>query len=167
MAEIFVKVKNKNERTAYLVDDFMYSELSKYKWCQDTYGYAVRRNDNIEIKTNKIILHRFVIGAKKGEIVDHINGDITDNRLCNLRICTKSQNAVNSKMRSNNKTGFRGVSIYYKNKYVAEIWKDNKKIKIGVFDNKTEAAIAYDKKAVELHGEFAKLNFPKELNGIG
>lgn len=107
------------------------------------------------------LLHRFLMEPKPGMLVDHINGDKLDNRRCNLRIATPSQNAMNSAKRRTSKGKYRGVS---KNGpgWSAMLTKDYKSHYLGTFRTPEEAAKAYDEMARILHGEFAVLNFPKE-----
>ena len=112
-----------------------------------------------------ISIHRVVINAPKGMQVDHINGDPLDNRKENLRICTRSENCRNRKVRSNSRSGYKGVEIKSSGRFQAYIGNPNMKsrhIKLGTYDTPEEAARAYDKKAIQLHGEFANLNFPKD-----
>lgn len=90
-------------------------------------------------------------------MVDHINGNKLDNRKSNLRICTDAENARNSSKKSGN---FKGVQWRSdKHKFRARIMDNGKEIFIGYFTNEIEAAKAYDTKAKELFGEFARLNF--------
>lgn len=91
----------------------------------------------------------------EGLVVDHINGNKLDNRRSNLRICTQSQN-LNGR---NTNKGYIGVSWdKFRGKWKANIGKDYQKIFLGRFDTAEEAARVYDEKAVELFGEFARLN---------
>lgn len=92
-----------------LVDDKDYEQMvSLGKW-----NVSVRRNRPYvqkRIKKDKIIeLHRFLLNAKKGEYVDHINKNTLDNRRCNLRICTNAANLRNGKIRPNNTSGYTGI----------------------------------------------------------
>jgi hypothetical protein len=142
-----------------IVDDADFEYLNQFKW------YLLKSNSNYyAIRTkrpeNKLIqLHRIVIQAKQGEIVDHINGNKLDNRKCNLRICTKSQNCQNRKISKLNKSGFNGVSWNIRNKkWVAQIACNNQKIHIGFFNEPIEAAKAFNEAALKYHGEFAHLN---------
>lgn len=96
--------------------------------------------------------------CQKGFQVDHINHDKLDNRKSNLRIVTQQQNLMNRKVFKNNKTGFKGVSVYGE-KYRASIRKNGKREYLGFFKNPIDAAKAYDKRAIELFGEYAVLNF--------
>ena len=90
------------------------------------------------------------------EMIDHINGDRSDNRLCNLRQATRSQNLINSKLSSRNSSGFRGVSwCSAKQKWDARIYSATKLRLLGRFKTKEEAIAAYAAAAAELHGDFA------------
>lgn len=87
--------------------------------------------------------------------IDHINGDTGDNRLANLRLATGSQNHANSRRARNNTSGFKGVSRF-RDKWRANVTKDNRKIFLGLFDAPEAAHAAYCAAAQELHGEFAR-----------
>lgn len=126
----------------------------------DSDGYR-----KITVLGKKITAHRLAILFDTGEIppknmhVDHINGDRDDNRIKNLRVCTPEQNSRNSHKKTK-KGSFRGVSFRKDcGKYVAGIRVNGKRMHLGFFDNKTDAARAYDKSAVKYHGEFATINF--------
>ena len=89
-----------------VVDDEEYDWLSQSTWqaVPDPKGstfYARRWDDTL--------MHREILHAKPGQDVDHKNGDGLDNRKSNLRLCSDSQNAMNRKIRADNKTGFKGV----------------------------------------------------------
>ncbi len=122
--------------------------LDKYKWSL-THGYPCSSHG---------FLHRLVMDAPKGKDVDHKDGNLFDCRRGNLRLCTRGQNNMNRK--NENKTGFKGV-YWHKaaNKYAARIMLERKSYHLGLFDNTEDAARAYDKKAIELFGEFARLNY--------
>ena len=97
--------------------------------------------------------------------IDHINRNRLDNRKCNLRMATQSQNNCNVSKYKNNTSGYKGVYYApYNNKtnpWKAQIRINNKNKGIGYFKTADEAAKAYDKMAIELHKEFAWLNFKK------
>ena len=113
----------------------------------------------INLYNKRLYLHRLVIDAKKGEYVDHINGDTLDNRRCNLRICTNSENLRNSKTRIDNTSGYKGVSYKKeRKKYIAYININKKRIFLGYYNSKIDAAKAYNIGAKKYHGEFARLN---------
>ncbi len=94
--------------------------------------------------------------------IDHINRDKTDNRISNLRMATRSQNAINKQKPENNSSGFKGVVWCKKDKkWTSKIGKDGKSVGLGRFNDKTVAARAYDTAAHKLYGEYAVLNFPE------
>jgi hypothetical protein len=152
-----------------LVDDDDYEELSKYKWSSKTARtgyYAFIYIWNKETKQTKAIgMHRMVINCPDGYIVDHINHNGLDNRKENLRIVTKSQNSMNTQKNKKNKYGYKGVALIGKrnrNKpYAGQLRYGKTRYYLGTFSTPEEAARAYDKKAKELFGEFACLNFPQ------
>lgn len=112
----------------------------------------------------KTRMHRLILGAKPGQVVDHANGNGLDNRRCNIRICTASQNSMNMRKPSHGKTtAFKGVCLISdraKKKYRASIKNAGKARHIGYFATAEEAARAYDAAALQHFGEFARLNFP-------
>jgi len=154
-----------------LLDDDDYDRVvaAETKWyIQKDYRrevFYVRRvtpaDENGKRKT--IILHRFIMNAPEGKVVDHINGDGRDNRKENLRICTNAENARNCNRPPYGEVGYYGVKYTTTRsvkKYEVGIKFQNKKLSGGLFYTAEEAAVAYDKLAKELHGEFATLNFP-------
>ena len=93
------------------------------------------------------LAHRLIMKSVAGlldhEDVDHINGDATDNRLCNLRIVDRRANNMNIRQQKRNKTGVTGVSLYAgKKKYQALIIIDRNRVFLGSFDTIFEAAAA-------------------------
>lgn len=104
-------------------------------------------------------MHTLILGNIDGFEIDHVNQNGLDNRRTNLRHATKSQNRANVSLRKDNKSGYKGVSLLKSyGKWRAYIQKDKKLLHLGFFDTPQEAAIAYNKKAKELFGEFAWLN---------
>jgi hypothetical protein len=100
-------------------DKNLYDEISKYKWFSDRQGYVVRK----DAETNKrISMHRYVMGilGDSSKIVDHLNRNKSDNRLCNLRLVDDSKNEMNKEIRSNNTSGVKGVSKK-RNSWTSEI----------------------------------------------
>lgn len=139
----------KNAKGGYAIVDKEYEYLANEAWRKTHWGYAIRSRD-------KALLHRVILDAPRGKVVDHINGDPLDNRSTNIRLCDQRDNAKNQKARKN-KTGYKGV--YKKaNKYVARIRNNYQYIHIGIYKTAKEASEAYNKKAIELHGEYARLN---------
>jgi hypothetical protein len=89
--------------------------------------------------------------------IDHINGDGGDNRIANLREATMSQNLMNTKTRTDNTSGFKGVSKdNRRGRWEAYVHKDGKKKSLGSYKTKEEAARAYVAAATAMHGEFVR-----------
>jgi len=142
-----------------LVDDADYDFLSMWKWSAKQYRnncYAVRRD-----KSNKIIkMHRELLSLTNPKIEgDHINGNGLDNQRKNLRTCSHQQNICNQRKSSANSSGYKGVS-YRKDigKWDAYIKVNQKRIWLGCFKIKEDAARAYDDAARIYFGEFARPN---------
>lgn len=143
-----------------LVDDVDYARVNALAWHAVRIRgkwYAARRVPHMTY------LHRFILNAPSGVLVDHINGDTLDCRRANLRFATALENQRNRGPQRNNQSGYKGVIFNRENrKFQARIQTHGKKTHIGYFASAEEAARAYDKFARVIHGEFAKLNFPKE-----
>jgi len=147
-----------------IVDDDMFEYLNQWKWYARKGGntfYAVR-NVGKYLNQKKIHMHRQIMNAQEGQEIDHINHNALDNRRTNLRTCTRAQNQHNRKINRNSTSKFKGV--YWnkvRRKWQARVSLNGKRPYLGSFNNELDAAKAYDKKAKELFGEFANLNFPK------
>ncbi len=150
-----------------LVDDKDFEWLNQWKWCvifdSNHKWYAVRAEyigEPGKKKRTTVRMHRLIMGNPVGLQVDHKGLDNTlDNRRSNLRLATKSENMRNRSTQVNNKSGYKGVSWSKQNKkWYAWIGVNGKTIPIGHFDDIRIAAKAYNEKAKELHGEFARLN---------
>lgn len=140
-----------------LVDDCDYPELSKYRWraikMKRTF-YPFKSENGKQIS-----MHRHLLGLKKrSDFCDHIDGNGLNNQRSNLRVCTVQENNQNKQGYKNNKEGFKGVKSASKKKYMARITHFGKIFYLGTFDCPKKAALAYNEKAKELHGEFARLN---------
>lgn len=151
-----------------LVDDEDYEELARYKWCFNA-GSAVRgirpRNeDGSRGKHKTVLMHRQILNLLDGNPtvqVDHINGDRLDNRKSNLRICNNLMNSFNRPATRKSTSGYKGVFLEKRRKirpWIAEIRGGGVRKYVGAFDTAEEAALAYNQAAVEIHGEFARLN---------
>lgn len=160
MTEPFKRIKLTQGLFA-LVSPEDFDELNQYKWyASKSRGrfYALRKLKRVPGKRPSEFMHRRILNPAPGEHCDHINGDGLDNRRSNLRIANRSQNQMNRGMQKNNTSGFKGVTSSG-NRWCAYIRCGGVSRNLGMFDSPEEAARAYDRRALELHGEFAKLNF--------
>ena len=96
-------------------------------------------------------------GEDPSEIIDHKDGDTLNLKWPNLRPATNGTNIQNSKLRSDNKSGVKGVcwDTYHK-KWVAHVTVDGKQVKIGRFKTIEEATVAVEAARERMHGEFAR-----------
>jgi hypothetical protein len=167
-----------------LVDDEDYDHLIKWKWFakkeEHTY-YAVRSTylggGRKHQKREQIRMHNVIMKTPKGMQCDHVYHDGLDNRKfieingeikVNLRNCTRDQNRCNRSAYGSSK--YLGVCVYIKHDYrhnkhyqykqiIAQLTNNKKVIHLGTFKTEELAAKAYDKAAIQYHGEFANLNF--------
>lgn len=153
-----------------LVDEEDYEYLNQWKWYagyqrhfNSYYAYRAEKTDNGKYKT--ILMHRFILSIKNNLQVDHKDHNTLNNVKSNLRAATHAQNMANRKNQKRGLSSYKGVSIMrvkYKDKthsyWRASICVNNKRFQIGNFNNEIDAAMAYNKKAIELLGEFAYLN---------
>ena len=123
------------------------------------------KNGHIYIQhgNEKYLAHRlawlYVSGEWPKNEIDHKNNIGNDNRWCNLREATRGQNNYNSSLYSNNSSGYKGVSWHIREKrWRAYIRIHTKRINIGSYNIKEEAALAYNKAAIKHFGDYAKLN---------
>jgi hypothetical protein len=140
-----------------IVDAEDYEWLSKYNWrtTGGTEGYA-----RSTIGGKNIFMHRLIMNPPAGMVVDHINQNRWDNRRSNLRVCTQAENLRNRRS-CRGTSRFKGVHWNARiRKWVASICLNRQLMHLGYFDTEIAAAHAYDRKARELFGPFAYLNFP-------
>lgn len=173
----------KNGVHTVLLDEEDWDKVSQYKWFLNrapTGKLYVRANiDNPDggiryhkvngkvyeyPKQTTIPMHRIIANTPKDMHTDHISGNTLDNRKENLRVVTNEQNCRNRGLNKNNTLGFKGVSYdgrRHHTPWTARIGYKMKRIYIGNYATKEEAARAYDEKAIELYGDYAALNFPE------
>ena len=141
----------------FIVDLSDFDTVRSYRWCLQRGKYAY--NPKVGL------LHRFLLEAGKDVFVDHKDRNGLNNCRSNLRLCNGTENLGNSKIPKTNTTGFKGVYTTTNSKkprkqpFMSKIQFQNKHIHIGYYMTAEEAARAYDKKARELFGEFARTNF--------
>lgn len=151
-----------------IVDPEDFDRVNQFKWharpgTHKTTFYAVRNIRPIPRQPQfQIHMHRFILGLYRGDPgVDHRDGDGLNNRKSNLRSATAEQNGQNKGIQSRSKSGLKGVTFHKdqtKNPWQAGIRYKYKQIHLGSFPTAIEAARAYNAKALELFGEFARLN---------
>jgi hypothetical protein len=118
-------------------------------------GYNMICVKNKRYQAHRIAYKMFHKRDPEG-ILDHVDGDMTNNRISNLRVASSKQNQGNSKMPCHNTSGLKGVSWSKKSgKWAAQINQGNKKVWLGVYEDKNDAHQAYMKAAIEHFGEFA------------
>lgn len=135
----------------YKIDIDDLERCQQHSWVKDTRGYFV---SNIKHKVTP--LHRFILCIKDSKVVtDHINGDKSDNRKTNLRMCSQNQNGKNVKTKKNNHWGITGVKKTPSGSWVAYITVDGKTIHIGTFNSKLNAIDARRSAETKYYGEFS------------
>ena len=137
-----------------IVDDEDYDEMSRFPWhAVKTPGgstfYAARRC---------VRMHNQIMNVSSTGIeVDHENGNGLDNRRSNLRLATRTEQLWNTRRRSDNTSGYKGVSSF-RERWRAEITVNGRRVHLGLFDDPADAGHAYDAAALEYFGEFACTN---------
>jgi hypothetical protein len=138
----------------YLIDESDIHFLNEYSWRpQNRFNYLNARTPMINTVRKGVSLHRLIMGDPAGCLVDHINRDPCDNRRCNLRKVTRSQNAMNKKTDVRSLSKLKGVRYRY-GSYSVEIRIAGKKTHIGCFSTKEEAFTEYQKASFLHHGEY-------------
>lgn len=152
---------NTNKYGNILFDEDDLELLKPYTWLVRSNKYVVS-----SINNKRVPMHRLVMRLNDdGIVIDHINGNPMDNRRCNLRICYQSENCIN-KVANHKKlhSKYKGVfSATNGRTYFSTIQYHGKQHYLGSFSNEIDAALAYDAAAKEMFGEYAKLNFPTEV----
>jgi hypothetical protein len=145
-----------------VVDDDDYDFLMQWKWSADHKGYAIRSEKRTETGRTfrkQLYMHRVIMGANPLILVDHINGDVLDNRKENLRFATHPENMRNRRIQRNNKTGYKGVGYNpKKNRYYSYLKVNGKSRIVFLTRDKAEAAHIYNQFAEQIYGDFARLN---------
>jgi hypothetical protein len=148
-----------------IVDDEDFEWLNQLKWCAKKnrhLWYVVRGGKQNGVRW-QMKMHRLILNAPDGIEVDHRDGNGLNNQRANLRLCSRQQNCANKRVRNQFVSSqFKGVCfLKRRKKWLANISFNNRTQFIGEYTSEVEAARAYDKKAYQLFGEFAHLNFPE------
>ena len=159
-----------------IVDDEDFDWLNKWKWyaAYDAKRdrWCAQRFEGGRSNRKCIKMHRQILNAYKGEVVDHKDKNALNNTIQNLRKCSNEENLHNTKGKCSRKSKYKGVHRINRNyqlklPWVAEIAVNKHHIHLGYFASEIEAAHAYDKAAIRYHGEFACLNFKRHCKVCG
>lgn len=160
--KIYLQGKNGQGKFT-LVSDKDYERLNQWRWNISSVGY-VSRNRYINKISVKILMHREIMNTPDGLYTDHINHNKLDNRRENLRVCTPTQNAMNSSTRNRNKLGIKGVVWQAdRNKFAVYAKVNGKSRFFGRFESLQDAANKYNEIALKYFGRFAKINTDDEI----
>lgn len=157
-----IKLGGKNGRGKFaIVDDEDYEWLNQWGWHCNSEDYVIRCVTVSKYKQKTIRMHRLILNTPNDMRSDHKDLNTLNNQRHNLRICTSSQNRMNTKKVQNKSSKYKGVSWYKGTKtWFSRISLNKKLIYLGQFKDEIAAAKTYDKKATELFGKFVRLNFP-------
>ena len=133
--------------------------IGQNNWCARIDGLSVYAVRGVKRggKCSDIRMHRVLSEAGDEQYVDHINCNGLDNRRANLRIATNAQNNRNARLRRDNTTGFKGVTLdRHSSKWRARIKYDGRQLDLGLFDSPEDAHHAYCEAALTFFGDFAR-----------
>ena len=152
------KIKLTHNKYA-LIDDGDYFFIAGYKWSLHKQTASNILYASSWIGKKVVLMHRLIMGLKKGEELDHIDLNGLNNQKYNLRKCTRQENLRNRLKFRNSTSKFKGV-YWDKNrhKWKCQINNDKKQINLGRYKSEIEAAKIYDKYAEKYHKEFAITN---------
>lgn len=142
-----------------IVDANDYDWLMQKKWSARPGRYTHYAHTGISNDGGVRLLgmHRLILGITDPQFVaDHINGNGLDNRRGNLRVATATENSWNTRRRSNNTSGHRGIYFNkFQNKWIGRIKANGKNVLVAKCDTIEEAIPLYNNALLELRGEFA------------
>ncbi len=149
-----------------IVDDEDFGWLSRWNWYFNG-SYAIRVDGK---KT--VYMHREILKTPKGKETDHIDGNKINNRRKNLRVANRSQNSLNKAASKGKTSRYKGVCWdTEKGKWLAQIQvsgRPRRRVKfLGRFQKEKDAASAYNKAAIELHGKFVNIKKYARRSSVG
>lgn len=142
------------------ISDCDYERVSALRWSaqrkrQKQEAYYARRSH----EGKALWMHRFIIGAQPGQVVDHINGDGLDNQRENLRFVTYSENRVRART-ARKSHGFQGISKSSKNRWKVGVTVDGHNYRKSGFFSAEDAAKHHDEIIRTRGADLCRLNFP-------
>jgi len=174
-SDIYTILKINNQKYGefeVLIDKEDIDKCKSKKWYINKFNHAMKRDYYYVVNGDGLLLHRLLMEAPKGLMVDHIDGKveghILDNRKQNLQICTVKENSRKSQFRLTNKSGHSGVFWYHYNginKWVASIVVDYKTINLGYYDDIEDAIRVREKAEIKYFGEFKPISNCLENTG--
>ena len=141
-----------------IVDDADFEAVCQFPWRRNSKGYAMFSYTE-NGKRRETYLHRMIMHARPGEVVDHLDHDRLNNTRANLRCCTVQENLRYRRRFSNNDCGFKGVTAW-RGRWLARIYVNDHAVRLGIYDDLKTAAQAYDVAARLLFHGFAAFNLP-------
>jgi hypothetical protein len=142
------------------VDASDHAWLSQWRWRYATNGYAIRTYTDPQGQPRYALMHRVIMQARPGKLVDHIDGNRLNNTRANLRIVDRHQNMWNRQANANISSHYKGVTAY-RHGWRVRIRYYNRRIHLGYCQDQEAAALLYDAAARRLFGEeYARVNFP-------
>mgnify|MGYP001603703490 FL=1 len=158
-----------------VVDDADFDYLNRFCWfagrslqaSTDDVFYAQTNQKLLDGRSVTVYMHRVLMQPKGKDVVDHLDRDGLNNRRSNLRVTPCGTNVQRQyRIRRIGKSGFRGVRQEGPSRFAAILCADYKQRRLGMFLTAEDAAMAYDKAALERFGEVAALTFPPTLAAL-
>lgn len=145
------------------VSDADYRRVARFNWCAAKYNgyvYAMRGYSVGENRTKTVLLHRFIMGARKGVAVRHLDNDGLNCRRSNLKLALKARISGSNRKRKDSGQPYKGIRLEPSGSWTAYITVGGPRWHIGTFPTAESAALAHDREARRARGKIAHLNFP-------